>query len=556
MGHLSRWHDARTPADPLKYDVNGRLIAIPGIVTAATYTPTGNLATLSYANGTSTTYTYDARANLASETVTTVQGLLMKLASTRHPNTRLKAVNGTEGEGWIDYQYDSVGQLRGATNSNPTANQAFTYDAVGNLLTSRSVGTFKYPSPGPTTKRPHAPIAIAGDAYAYDANGNVLTAGATTSYRWTGANQLAQVTRAGVTTTFAYDGTGTRVLKQVADHLTHYPRSDYAIVDGQSAATFVIAGKAVAERSGGQLRWLHTDHKGSVRLTTDARGAITQRFSRYPFGQRFAVNLNQEIDFIGERFDAETGLIYLNARYFDPRIGRFISPDPTDVTELGVGVNRYAYSGNDPVNKLDKSGRWFTPADLLVRSIVRASQLPSDSVTPNMLGNKQLPAMIGSYVSLGMVGPHVENDGSFGFRSYSLDFAADLKELSGAIAANLNAYRFADMRMPEAPTTYGFYTNVTKGELSLGAAVGVSLSFGNVFAWDPQTNVQSVLLGDAQRFDSDYGGASFVQGTGFAVDVNVLPFGSMGSLFTTGATTTVPFENPFNVPFPLLRTDH
>ncbi|MER8734497.1 RHS repeat-associated core domain-containing protein, partial [Mesorhizobium sp. M0018] len=60
--------------------------------------------------------------------------------------------------------------------------------------------------------------------------------------------------------------------------------------------------------------------------------------------------------YIGERFDPETGLLYLNARYMDPVLGRFISPDDWDPTKPGVGTNRYAYAQNDPVNKSDQNG--------------------------------------------------------------------------------------------------------------------------------------------------------------------------------------------------------
>jgi RHS repeat-associated protein len=50
------------------------------------------------------------------------------------------------------------------------------------------------------------------------------------------------------------------------------------------------------------------------------------------------------------------GLMYLNARTMGPVLGRFISPDDWDPTKEGVGTNRYAYAGNDPVNKSDKNG--------------------------------------------------------------------------------------------------------------------------------------------------------------------------------------------------------
>ncbi len=58
----------------------------------------------------------------------------------------------------------------------------------------------------------------------------------------------------------------------------------------------------------------------------------------------------------GERFDDQSGLQYLNARYYDPKLAMFIQPDWWEVTKPGVGTNRYAYSFNDPVNGLDPSG--------------------------------------------------------------------------------------------------------------------------------------------------------------------------------------------------------
>ncbi len=56
----------------------------------------------------------------------------------------------------------------------------------------------------------------------------------------------------------------------------------------------------------------------------------------------------------------DTGLRYLNARYYDPAGARLISPDDWDPTMEGVGTNRYAYAGQDPINKSDPSGQWAT----------------------------------------------------------------------------------------------------------------------------------------------------------------------------------------------------
>jgi len=59
---------------------------------------------------------------------------------------------------------------------------------------------------------------------------------------------------------------------------------------------------------------------------------------------------------IGERTDPETGLTYLHARYYDASLGRFLSPDWWDVSDPGVGTDRYGYSAGDPVNKADPNG--------------------------------------------------------------------------------------------------------------------------------------------------------------------------------------------------------
>ncbi len=56
---------------------------------------------------------------------------------------------------------------------------------------------------------------------------------------------------------------------------------------------------------------------------------------------------------IGERFDPETGLVYLHARYYDPKLGLFTQGDWWDPTEPGVGADRDMYSFGDPVNLSD-----------------------------------------------------------------------------------------------------------------------------------------------------------------------------------------------------------
>ena len=109
---------------------------------------------------------------------------------------------------------------------------------------------------------------------------------------------------------------------------------------------------------------MHHDARGSVGGVTDAAGARVERTIYRPYGN-WADNLTWQFagagpveshGYIGERLDADAGLLYLNARYMDPQLGMFIQPDWWEVTKPGVGTNRYAYTGGDPVDGSDPGG--------------------------------------------------------------------------------------------------------------------------------------------------------------------------------------------------------
>jgi RHS repeat-associated protein len=94
---------------------------------------------------------------------------------------------------------------------------------------------------------------------------------------------------------------------------------------------------------------------------TGAGGGVAETAVYRPFGeqQEWALDASaagEDKGFIGERYDADAGLQYLNARYYDPKLGLFLQPDWWEVSEPGVGTNRYSYSFNDPVNLSDPGG--------------------------------------------------------------------------------------------------------------------------------------------------------------------------------------------------------
>ena len=113
-------------------------------------------------------------------------------------------------------------------------------------------------------------------------------------------------------------------------------------------------------REGLITSWAHKDHLASNRLVSFMTGGqATSRHDYGPFGNPLTSNGSTILNgkaYINERFDAETGLQYLHARYYDPNLGRFLTPDTWDPILAGVDFNRYAYAANDPVNRSDPSG--------------------------------------------------------------------------------------------------------------------------------------------------------------------------------------------------------
>jgi len=138
----------------------------------------------------------------------------------------------------------------------------------------------------------------------------------------------------------------------------------------------------------GQPSYLYRDQLGSVRMVTDAGRSIVERTVYRPFGEERAwhasANLARENrGFIGQYFDGDAGLLYLNARYMDPRLGLFTSPDWLDPPIPGVGTNRCSYSFNDPVNLSDPNGNI---APLIVIGVVAVVAWASSADPANAPG--------------------------------------------------------------------------------------------------------------------------------------------------------------------------
>src|SRR5258706_806531 len=103
---------------------------------------------------------------------------------------------------------------------------------------------------------------------------------------------------------------------------------------------------------------------GSVRLLSDANGQLLGSLRYSPFGEvEQQTGSRSPLGFTGQMQDAASGLTYLRARYYDPALGRFLTPEAI-VPNLANGQawNAYAYAYNDGVNLVDPSG--FAPGPI------------------------------------------------------------------------------------------------------------------------------------------------------------------------------------------------
>lgn len=349
---------AGSASTPWIYNDAGLLKGIPGYITAITYEADGQTRRIQYDNGVVTDFEYSPTRRWLTRLVTTLPNAtkLIDNTYTRDDIGRITAIAGlTASDSWA-YTYDGFGRLASVTNLGDAAlTETFTYSTGGNLLTrSRLAGAFSYPAP--SSDRPHAPLQLGASLFVYDANGNTTADGSRT-FVWDEANRLRQVTMPSTAVVdISYGPDGARVKKVSPLSQTLYPAADVEITLQSANTSYVRYPHMNLRISDGAKQYLHRDHLASVRFVTDATGNQVENTNYAAFGERLNTGFQTQKAYIGERYDAETGLMYLNARYMDPVFGRFISPDDWDPILPGVGTNAYAYAQSDPINKSDSNG--------------------------------------------------------------------------------------------------------------------------------------------------------------------------------------------------------
>ena len=173
-------------------------------------------------------------------------------------------------------------------------------------------------------------------------------------------SRLVTVTGA-ATASFTYDGDGKQVKSIVGGVTTYYVGRHYE-KKGTTVTKYYFAGATrLAARSGtnGTLSYLLGDHLGSSSVTANASGVRTASALYKAWGEtRYSSGaLGTDYKFTGQREQAELGLYFYGARWFDPSIGRFTSPDTMIPSTQGTQAwDRYAYTSNNPLRYIDPSG--------------------------------------------------------------------------------------------------------------------------------------------------------------------------------------------------------
>jgi len=330
----------------------------------------GQNKTTQYGNGSvETTYTYVfetgtcPRANVPWLcTLVTQKGgnTLQNLTYSYDDSGNITSINDTISGDQI-FNYDDLDRLTQAQG--PYVTQNYTYDTIGNMLSNTRVGSYNY-----TGSQPHAVTSAGGNTYSYDANGNMI-GGAGRTITYDGENRPIQVQANNQITTILYDGDGGRVKKTIdGTTTTLYIGKLYECTEGVCKRHIYAGNQRIAEvpvADPTDISYYHPDHLGSSSVITyNNQPNDIQRLTYYPYGETFTNShpTNKEVDYkyTGQLLDDSTGLYFYGARYYDPQLARFISPD-TFIQAPGnpQNLNRYSYVLNNPIVYTDPSGNFF-----------------------------------------------------------------------------------------------------------------------------------------------------------------------------------------------------
>jgi RHS repeat-associated protein len=270
--------------------------------------------------------------------------------------------------------YDGLDRLTSA--SGLWGSGSYTYDVLGNLKTKTEGGqamTYNYNTSlnrltGITGANPRS--------FTYDAYGNVTNNGLQ-GFTYNLAGQMVSSTLPSIS--YQYDGNDRRVIRTEGGQATYsvYSQAGQLLhkkVGGVSTDYIYAGSMLVAEKQGSTTNYIHSDLLGSPIDGVSGSTSYTENYR--PWGDKIdnPIQLAGDVGYTGHQSDVATGLIYMQARYYDAVIGRFMSNDPIGFTHTNpMTFNRFSYANNNPLKFSDPSGM-NAESDARARSNARCEE--------------------------------------------------------------------------------------------------------------------------------------------------------------------------------------
>ena len=261
------------------------------------------------------------------------------------------------------YGYDQQGQLTSATVGGTS--YTYTYDTAGNIQ-SKKVGST-------TTNYTYGNSAWRDLLTAYNGGSITYSGGNPTKYydgstfTWTQGRRLATAKVGSTNISYAYDMAGVRSSKTVGSTTYKFTTLSGLVTrqtGGGKTIDFVYDenNQPLAMKYNNTLYYYVLNAQGDVVRIVNSSRSVVASYTYDPWGKIISssgtlADINP-LRYRGYYYDSETGFYYLQSRYYDPAIGRFINADSyasTDATGL-LSTNMFAYCENDPVNKSDPTG--------------------------------------------------------------------------------------------------------------------------------------------------------------------------------------------------------
>ena len=286
------------------------------------------------------------------------------------------------------YTYDGIGRLTREDNKWQNKTICYTYDAGGNIL-NRKEYAYTTGTPGAVTKTiPYLYGNTAwkdqltsynGQSITYDAMGNPLFyRGMTMS--WEKGRELTSLTKSGKKVTYSYNADGIRTGKKVKNgstvetDVTYYLNGSdiLALKSGNDLIHFIYDqdGHLFAMKLNGAMYYYLYNVQNDVIGLLDSNGTQVVSYTYDSWGKQISMSdtsgksagSKNPFRYRGYCWDEESGLYYVNSRYYDAEVGRFINADDAEVLTAEhknfTQYNLYAYCWDNPVNLQDEEGTW------------------------------------------------------------------------------------------------------------------------------------------------------------------------------------------------------